>query len=117
MSRGADSPLEVVCVNDSGGVKQAAHLLKYDSILGTFDADVKIVDDATISVNGKTIEVVSDRDPLKLPWKEMESTSSSRAPACSSTAPAPASTSPRAPRRSSSPPPPRATTSPPTSLA
>ena len=72
MSRGADSPLEVVCVNQSGGAKPAAHLLKYDSILGTFDADVKVVDDATISVNGKIIKVVSDRDPLNLPWKEME---------------------------------------------
>ena len=72
MSRGADSPLEVVCVNQSGGAKPAAHLLKYDSILGTFDADVKVVDDETISVNGKTIKVVSDRDPLNLPWKEME---------------------------------------------
>ena len=72
MSRGADTPLEVVCVNQSGGAKPAAHLLKYDSILGTFDADVKVIDDATISVNGKTIKVVSDRDPLNLPWKEME---------------------------------------------
>ena len=71
MSRGADTPLEVVCVNQSGGAKPAAHLLKYDSILGTFDADVKVVDDATISVNGKNIAVVSDRDPLNLPWKEM----------------------------------------------
>ena len=71
MSRGADTTLEVVCVNQSGGAKPAAHLLKYDSILGTFDADVKVVDDATITVNGKPIKVVSDRDPLNLPWKEM----------------------------------------------
>merc|ERR1712100_302874 len=71
MSRGADTTLEVVCVNQSGGAKPAAHLLKYDSILVTFDADVKVVDDATITVNGKPIKVVSDRDPLNLPWKEM----------------------------------------------
>merc|ERR1719181_969250 len=70
-TRGPDCPLQVVCVNQSGGAKPAAHLLKYDSILGTFDADVKVVDDATISVNGKPIKVVSDRDPLNLPWKEM----------------------------------------------
>jgi len=43
MSRGAESPLVVVCVNQSGGAGPAAHLLKYDSILGTFDADVKMV--------------------------------------------------------------------------
>ncbi|XLR04230.1 hypothetical protein S83_070428 [Arachis hypogaea] len=66
-----DSPLDVVVVNDSGGVKNASHLLKYDSMLGTFKADVKIVDDQTISVDGKPIKVVSNRDPLKLPWAEL----------------------------------------------
>jgi len=71
-SRGPDAPMEIVAINDSGGVKQASHLLKYDSILGTFDADVKIVDDTTMSVNGRNISVVSNRDPLQLPWKEME---------------------------------------------
>ena len=60
-----------MCVNQSGGAKPAAHLLKYDSILGTFKSDVKVVDDATISVDGDVIKVVSDRDPLNLPWKEM----------------------------------------------
>jgi glyceraldehyde-3-phosphate dehydrogenase (NADP+) (phosphorylating) len=64
--------LEVVAVNDSGGVKQASHLLKYDSMLGTFDADVKIVDDTHFSCNGKKITVVSNRDPTQLPWKEMK---------------------------------------------
>ncbi|XP_062216902.1 glyceraldehyde-3-phosphate dehydrogenase B, chloroplastic-like [Phragmites australis] len=66
-----DSPLDVVVVNDSGGVRNASHLLKYDSMLGTFKADVKIVDDQTISVDGKPIKVVSSRDPLKLPWTEL----------------------------------------------
>ncbi|KAF6145651.1 hypothetical protein GIB67_018757 [Kingdonia uniflora] len=50
---------------------QASHLLKYDSMLGTFKVDVKIVDNETISVDGKPIKVVSSRDPLKLPWAEM----------------------------------------------
>jgi len=66
-----DSPIDVVVVNDSGGVRNASHLLKYDSMLGTFKADVKIVDDTTISVDGKPITVVSSRDPLKLPWGEL----------------------------------------------
>lgn len=56
-------------INDSGGVKQASHLLKYDSILGTFDADVKPEGNDAISVDGKVIKVVSDRNPLNLPWK------------------------------------------------
>jgi hypothetical protein len=67
----SNSLLDVVAINDSGGVKQASHLLKYDSTLGKFDADVKIVDDSTLAVNGKNIKVVSSRDPTQLPWKEM----------------------------------------------
>lgn len=50
---------------------QASHLLKYDSMLGTFKADVKVIDKETISVDGKPILVVSSRDPLKLPWAEL----------------------------------------------
>ena len=94
-----DSAFEVVCVNDSGGVKQASHLLKYDSVLGPFDGDVKISGDTEMTVNGKKIEVVSSRDPTQLPWKDMGVTSSSRALASSSTVRAPASTSRRVPRR------------------
>lgn len=63
--------LDVVAINDSGGVKQASHLLKYDSILGTFNAEVKVIDEGTISVNGKHIKIVSSRDPLALPWGAM----------------------------------------------
>ncbi|GJN30174.1 hypothetical protein PR202_gb18460 [Eleusine coracana subsp. coracana] len=66
-----NSPLDVIVINDSGGVRNASHLLKYDSMLGTFKADVKIVDDQTISVDGKLIKVVSNRDPLQLPWAEL----------------------------------------------
>ncbi|KAK9918184.1 hypothetical protein WJX75_002057 [Coccomyxa subellipsoidea] len=66
-----DSNLNITVINDSGGVKQASHLLKYDSTLGTFNADIKVIDDSTISVNGKQIKIVSNRDPLQLPWGEM----------------------------------------------
>ena len=114
---GADTPLEVVCVNQSGGAKPAAHLLKYDSILGTFDADVKVVDDATISVNGKNIAVVSDRDPLSLPWKEMGIDIVIEGTGVFLDGPGAGKHIRLAPRRLSSPPPPRATTSPPTSSA
>ncbi|EIE19527.1 glyceraldehyde-3-phosphate dehydrogenase [Coccomyxa subellipsoidea C-169] len=66
-----NSNLNITVINDSGGVKQASHLLKYDSTLGTFNADIKVIDDSTVSVNGKQIKIVSNRDPLQLPWGEM----------------------------------------------
>jgi glyceraldehyde-3-phosphate dehydrogenase (NADP+) (phosphorylating) len=71
-TRGKNTNLEIVAINDSGGVKQASHLLKYDSMLGTFGADVKVVSDTEISVDGHKITVVSARDPLQLPWKAMD---------------------------------------------
>ena len=40
-------------------------------MLGTFKEDVKILDNGTISVDGKPIKVVSSKDPLKLPWAEL----------------------------------------------
>lgn len=46
-------------------------MLKYDSMLGIFKADVKVGDDTTLLVDGKPITVVSNRDPLKLPWAEL----------------------------------------------
>merc|ERR1711966_384226 len=67
----ANTMLDIVAINDSGGVKQASHLVKYDSVLGTFEADVKVIDDTHISIDGKSIEIVSSRDPLQLPWKAL----------------------------------------------
>ncbi|CAN8312104.1 unnamed protein product [Cochlearia groenlandica] len=57
--------------NDTGGVKQATHLLKYDSTLGIFDADVKPSGDSALSVDVKIIKIVSDRNPSNLPWGEL----------------------------------------------
>ncbi|KAF3435343.1 hypothetical protein FNV43_RR22430 [Rhamnella rubrinervis] len=65
-----DSPLDVIAINDTGGIKQASHLLKYDSTLGIFEAEVKPAEEG-ISVDGKVIKVVSDRNPVNLPWKEL----------------------------------------------
>ena len=56
-----DTNLEIVALNDSRGPKNAAHLLKYDSILGTFDADVAVTGDDSIAVNGKAIKVLGSR--------------------------------------------------------
>jgi glyceraldehyde 3-phosphate dehydrogenase len=58
---------EVVAVNDLTDNKALAHLLKYDSTYGQFDADIKAVDGG-ISVNDSTIKVFAEREPAKLPW-------------------------------------------------
>jgi len=62
--------LEFVAVNDLTDAKTLAHLLKHDSVHGNFAADVKVVDGSLV-VNGKTIKVLAETDPAKLPWKEM----------------------------------------------
>jgi glyceraldehyde-3-phosphate dehydrogenase (NAD(P)) len=59
--------MEVVGINDTSDPRTNAHLLVYDSMLGKLDADVS-ADDDTITVNGKKIKCVSDRNPLNLPW-------------------------------------------------
>ncbi len=55
---------EVVAVNDLTDADQLAHLLKYDSVHGVYDAEVQAEDDAFI-VNGKRVQVLSEKDPAK----------------------------------------------------
>ncbi len=65
------SNLDVVAINDTSDSRTSAHLLRYDSMLGTLqNADIEAEDGALI-VNGKRITVVSDRNPNNLPWKDM----------------------------------------------
>jgi len=65
-----DHDIEIVAVNDITDAKTLAHLLKYDSILGILDADIK-ASDSSITVNGKSIKVLSERNPENLPWKDL----------------------------------------------
>jgi glyceraldehyde-3-phosphate dehydrogenase (NAD(P)) len=65
-----NSQLEVVGINDTSDPKTNAHLLRYDSMLGILkNADIE-ADANSLTVNGKTIKCVSDRNPLNLPWKD-----------------------------------------------
>lgn len=66
-----DNKLDVVAVNASYPAETLAHLIKYDSIHGQFMGEVKAEEDGTLTVNGKTIHLISERDPKKLPWKEL----------------------------------------------
>ncbi|UCE79767.1 MAG: type I glyceraldehyde-3-phosphate dehydrogenase [Nitrospiraceae bacterium] len=69
-SKGQDM-FEIVALNDLTDAKTLAHLLKYDSVHGSFDADVKASDNA-ITIDGKEISIYAQTDPEKLPWKELK---------------------------------------------
>jgi glyceraldehyde 3-phosphate dehydrogenase len=62
--------IDFVAVNDLTNAATLAHLLKYDSVLGNLDADVKATGDG-ISVNGDQFKVLSVKDPAQLPWKDV----------------------------------------------
>jgi glyceraldehyde 3-phosphate dehydrogenase len=65
------STIEFVAINDITNAETLAHLLKYDSVGGILDADVQAKGNALI-VNGKEIKVLAERDPAKLPWKDLD---------------------------------------------
>lgn len=61
---------EIVAINDLTDPKTLAHLLKYDSLFGRFNADVDYKEDAII-VNGKEIKIFAEKDPENLPWGQL----------------------------------------------
>lgn len=62
--------IEVVAVNDLTDANMLAHLLKYDSVHGTFQGEVEAKDGAFL-VNGKEIKVFAEKNPANLPWKDL----------------------------------------------
>ncbi|MFA6407260.1 MAG: type I glyceraldehyde-3-phosphate dehydrogenase [Candidatus Paceibacterota bacterium] len=62
--------INVVAINDLGDVENLAYLLKYDTIYGRFLGDVSLVDKFLV-VNGKKILFLQEKDPTKLPWKDL----------------------------------------------
>ncbi len=67
---GKKHQLQFVAVNDLGDAQTNAHLLKYDTAHGRFPARVE-VKEKTMVVNGDPIQVVAERDPAKLPWRQL----------------------------------------------
>lgn len=63
--------LDVVAINDLTDNKTLAHLLKYDSIYRTLDKEVSFTEDS-ISVDGKKVKALAEKDPEKLPWKDLK---------------------------------------------
>lgn len=62
--------IDIVAVNDLTDAETLAHLLKYDSVHGTLNAEVK-AQNGNIVVNGKVIKVMAEREPAKLPWGDL----------------------------------------------
>ncbi len=60
--------LDIVAINDPGKIADLAVLLEYDSVYGQLDAEIEVIDDDTIKVNGKEIQVYHELDPETLPW-------------------------------------------------
>ncbi|HOK46903.1 MAG TPA: glyceraldehyde 3-phosphate dehydrogenase N-terminal domain-containing protein, partial [Bryobacteraceae bacterium] len=65
-----DPEIEFVAVNDLTDTKTLAHLLKYDSVLGPLDAEVKAEGDC-ISIDGKKLKVFAIKDPAELDWNSV----------------------------------------------
>jgi len=67
-----DNPeIQIVAINDLTDSKTLAHLLKYDSLLGTLPVSVEAADNH-LQVDGKQIRVFSERDPAAIPWRNVE---------------------------------------------
>lgn len=63
--------LELVAVNDITDAKTNAYLFKYDSVHGRYPGDVKVAGEDGISVDGRTVKVLTKKDPSELPWKDL----------------------------------------------
>jgi len=65
---GAD--FDFVAANDLGSVETMAHLLRYDTVMGRFDGEVKVVGDG-IEVDGDLLKILAERNPADLPWGDL----------------------------------------------
>lgn len=61
---------DLVAINASGDLEDLAHLLRYDTMYGKFDKEVKVEEDGFV-IDGKKIKVVAHRDPAEIPWDEL----------------------------------------------
>src|SRR3989338_8304459 len=63
--------LEIVAINDLGDVENLAYLLKYDTVYRQFENEVRVEGNELV-VDGKRVRVLQEKDPIKLPWKELD---------------------------------------------
>ncbi len=69
-SAGGDRGFEIVAANDLGDIATMAHLLKYDTVLGTLPFDVSVSGDV-IRAGDKSIKILAEREPGRLPWSDL----------------------------------------------
>src|SRR5689334_25372465 len=66
----SDADVEIVAVNDITDAGTLGHLLKYDSVFGNFPGEVSVGDGA-LTVDGREVKVLAERDPAALPWGDL----------------------------------------------
>jgi glyceraldehyde 3-phosphate dehydrogenase len=64
--------VDIVAINDLTDANTLAHLFKYDSIFGKFQGEIYAKDNNTLIVADKEIKVISEKDPAKIPWKDLQ---------------------------------------------
>lgn len=66
----ANAEIEVAAINDLGEIENLAYLLRYDSVYGRYAEKVEVQGNALV-IGGKSVKVLQEKDPAKLPWKDM----------------------------------------------
>ena len=63
--------INVVAINDLSNQDSLAYLLKYDTVMGKFDGNIKI-EDGLMKTDNDSVQMLSEREPIKLPWKDLD---------------------------------------------
>ena len=63
--------IEIIAINDLANTETLAHLLKYDSVHGKFSGEISHINNS-ISINGKSIQLLNEREPKNLPWAALD---------------------------------------------
>ncbi|MDQ3456224.1 MAG: type I glyceraldehyde-3-phosphate dehydrogenase [Actinomycetota bacterium] len=69
-AQASSQDIDIVAANDLGDLKTMAHLLRYDSVLGRLPNQVSVTDDG-MDIDGKTLKILAEREPGKLPWADL----------------------------------------------
>lgn len=64
--------LDLVAANDIGAADDIAYLLKYDTVYGRYDKTVEVTSDAGLSIGGRRLTLLCEKDPARLPWKSLD---------------------------------------------